>query len=380
MFPQHFGLAGEVARNVKKARSTSKPAPKQQANTGVFWVGSNGRVYVKGHQGINDAGAADGNTASYWGSRGFTQIADPNAPVSVDRAAAAADGGGGGFSGGGAISAPEKPKLDQDQVNSLRALLGRYDDDFDKQKIKFAKTRDASISDKDRERDTEEKKYKGKKLSTLQDYGTARTDTDLDARNTLRNLLSSLSTVGMAGSRDLTRQLLSDANITNRKANATQAQNTQALDSAWNDYDLGYRDDISKIRDQYDYNVGEAKKSWAENRQNAMHKIADTYNRADMGAERKNWMEQADGLNSIISNSVFTNPRYDGKARAMATPELADYVQPVAQYATDTSVATPGAPGGLTPEGGNLAVKAVVLNDKDLGVKKKTENELGYGV
>jgi hypothetical protein len=29
---------------------------------------------------------------------------------------------------------------------------------------------------------------------------------------------------------------------------------------------------------------------------------------------------------------------------------------------------------------GNLAVRAIAVNNKDLGVKKRTEGELGYGL
>lgn len=49
-------------------------------NNGVYWVGSNGLVYVKGSQGTNAAGRADANTNNYWGSRGFSRINDPNPP------------------------------------------------------------------------------------------------------------------------------------------------------------------------------------------------------------------------------------------------------------------------------------------------------------
>ena len=50
--------------------------PIKQSN-GAYWIGADGNVYVKGHLGTNSAGRADANTANYWGSRGFNQIADP---------------------------------------------------------------------------------------------------------------------------------------------------------------------------------------------------------------------------------------------------------------------------------------------------------------
>ena len=51
--------------------------PANSANSGVFWRGADGQVWVKGHQGTNAAGAWDNNTTNYWSSRGFREIADP---------------------------------------------------------------------------------------------------------------------------------------------------------------------------------------------------------------------------------------------------------------------------------------------------------------
>ena len=45
---------------------------------GSFWIGGDGKVYVAGDQGTNAAGTADANTNSYWTSRGYSQINDPN--------------------------------------------------------------------------------------------------------------------------------------------------------------------------------------------------------------------------------------------------------------------------------------------------------------
>lgn len=45
---------------------------------GVYWIGQDNNVYVKGSQGTNAAGLADANTDSYWTQQGFERIADPN--------------------------------------------------------------------------------------------------------------------------------------------------------------------------------------------------------------------------------------------------------------------------------------------------------------
>lgn len=280
--------------------------------------------------------------------------------------------GGGG--GGGGYSAP---KLDQSQIDSLLASLGIYDTDRDNAKRQAAIKRDTFKREKDEELKRERGKYNSKKQEVAQKYGTARTDTDLNARNTLQNLLSSLSTLGMGGSRELTRQILAAANQSNRQANTTQAQNNQELDSAFNEYKGGYDNDLRKINDQYGADVAAADKTWAEKRRDTLHRIGSVYGQADRAAERDNYMRQGDSLNSIIANSAFMSPSYTGESRAMATPELASYNQDVAQYDT-TAIGGDQANGTNVP--GNLAMKAIAVNDKDFGIKKKNEADLGYGV
>ena len=283
--------------------------------------------------------------------------------------------GGNGYVGGGGGSSA--PRLDQSQIDSLLASLGIYDTDRENAKRQAATKRDTFKREKDAELKRERGKYDSKKQTVAQEYGTARTDTDLNARNTLQNLLSSLSTLGMGGSRELTRQILAAANQSNRQANTTQAQNNQELDSAFNEYKGGYDNDIRKINDQYGADVALADKSWAEKRRDTLHRVGSVYGQADRAAERDNYMRQGDNLNSIIANSAFMNPSYTGESRAMATPELSDYTQDVAQYDT-TAIGGDQANGTNVP--GNLAMKAMAINDKDFGIKKKNEADLGYGV
>lgn len=281
-----------------------------------------------------------------------------------------------GYGTGGAAKV-----LDQVELDALTSLLGRYDTDRKNAKRAAQLTRDAEKNKKEAEFGREKGKYEGKKLSTLQDFGGTKTETDLNVRNTLENLVSSLSTMGMGGSRALARQILAAANQSNRKANATQATNNRELDSSFNEYEGGYKDDVAKIDDQYNYQSGLADKEWAENRQGNLYKQAGVYGDVDDKANRERLMSQGNSLNSVISNSAFLNPKYTGEARAMATPELADYTQDIAQYNTaGVGAGADGMPGNSANTPGNLAIKAVALNNKDFGVKKKTEGDLAYGV
>lgn len=301
-----------------------------------------------------------------------------NATTASTEATASNTGGGGA---GGYVAPPKV--LDTAQLNSIDSLIGSYDTIRDQARAKAALKRDTSKAEKAEEKAREESKYQGKKITTLQDFAGAKTDTDLNTRDTLENLVSSLSTMGLGGSRQLTRQILDAANKSNRKANSTQAINQQGLDSAFNEYTAGNESDLKKIDDQFGYDTGEADRAWGQNRQTALYKKADVYGAADKTAEREAIMNEGNGLNSFISNAAFMNPSYTGESKAMATPELGDYTQDIAKYDT----AAIGAPGGLTPAGGasttpgNLAIKAIAVNDKDLGIKKKIEGlDPVYGV
>ncbi len=345
-----------------------------KSSGGVFWLGEDGNVWVKGAGGTHSAGRWDGNTTNYWQSRGFSFIPNPNPSR---RGGGGYVSGGGGFRGGfGGGSAPAK-KLDQDQINSLNGLLGVYDAKRNTQREKARLTHDAHVNEKQEERTKEKKKYDGKKLSTMQDFGMAKNDTDINTRNTLEGLISSLSTMGVGGSRALARRILSSANRSNRQANATYAKNSQALDTAWNEFDAANRNDLAKIEDQYKYDLAEADKEWGQNRQNTLYKMADVYNAADNHGERTRLMNEGNGLNGYISNARFVNPQYTGKLNVMAAPELSSYSQDIAKY--DTSAIGNDGTELINPDGtttpGNLAIKAVAMSDKDLGVKKRIEGE-----
>ena len=283
--------------------------------------------------------------------------------------------------GGGGYSRPAK-KLDTAQIDSLNSILNSYDITRDRAKQKAAIKHDTSLREKEEELRKETEKYNTKKLSNLQEFADAKNDTDINTRNTLENLISSLSTMGLGGSRALSRQVLDAANKANRKANATQAQNAQGLDTAYNQYKAGHENDVKKINDQYRYDIGEADKAWGQSRQNALYKMADVYNAADKSGDRDRLMRMGNDLSGFIANSNFINPEYNGAMRQMATPELAKYNQDIATYDTlNIGQNGQGEQNGATAEtSGNLGIRAAAINDKDLGVKKRLEGRLAYGV
>lgn len=357
--------------------SVGTATPTGSRDGDVYWIGQDGNVWYKDVSAGTTTNMGTPQQAQVWnlGLNGAKEIADP----------VASGGSTLGASTFGSGSGTTAKVLDTAQLTSLDSLIQSLaalkDQAIEKARIK----KDTSLREKQEEKEREEGKYKGKKLSTLQDFAGAKTDTDLNTRNTLENLMSSLSTLGLGGSRALTRQILDAANMSNRKANATQATNNMGLDSAWGEFEAANENDIKKIQDQYGYDEGEATRKYYQDKQNALYKKADVYNAADKTAERDAIMNEGNSLNSMITGAAFMNPSYTGEKRAMATPELADYTQDIAKYDT-TGIKGANAPemtpvtsdGMNTP--GNLAVRAIAVNDKDLGIKKKSENDLGYGV
>ena len=277
--------------------------------------------------------------------------------------------------GGGA---PAKV-LDQAQINSLLSRLASTDVDLKNAITQATLSRDADRKKKEEELERETGKFDTKMLGNTQDFGENINDSELMTRETLNNLVSSMSVLGLGGSQELTRQILDASARSGREANATQARNAQDLTSAFNDFSAGNKNDLLKIDDQFNYAKGEAQKAQAKERQNLLQKMADTYQDGGRTADRERVMREADSLNSVISNSAFLNPQYTGETKVMATPELGQFTQETPQYQL-------GVGGGVTPAGAGsasstaLGMKTAPVNEQDFGVKKKTEGGLGYGV
>lgn len=280
--------------------------------------------------------------------------------------------------GGGWGGAPAKV-LDQAQINSLLSRLASTDVDLNNAITQATLSRDASRKEKEEELERETGKFDTKMLGNTQDFGQNINDSELMTRETLNNLVSSMSVLGLGGSQELTRQILDASARSNREANATQARNAQDLTSAFNEFSAGNKNDMLKIEDQFNYAKGEAQKARAKERQNILQKMADTYEDGGRTADRERVMREADSLNSVISNSTFLNPQYRGETKVMATPELGQFTQETPQYQL-------GVGGGVTPAGAGsasstaLGMKTAPVNEQDFGVKKKTEGGLGYGV
>lgn len=302
-----------------------------------------------------------------------------------------ASGGGGnntvgtsdiGFSGGGGGGGAPKA-LDTAQLNSLQALLNSLTT-IKSNALRVAGTRrDTRRNEKNSEKDAQTQKYDTGLQTTGQDFANTIGQSDVNTRNTLDNLLSSLAVMGMGGREGLIRQIMEQANQANRNANMKQAQAKQALTGSYNDYLAGYNNDMKNINDTYSNDVANANKDYAQNRQNALYRMADVYGDADDSANRNRLMKEGQGLSSVIANSTFLKPTYTGVKRQMATPDLSQYTQNVSRYSGSLQGAgTPvSAPTGLGVSASTPTPSVMAVNNADeFGIKKKPAGQLGYGV
>ena len=340
---------------------------------GITWKGQNGQWYAQGNNGkvIKTGGRMSG----------LREVSDPNvrgrqagsAPKITQEVGGQGNAGGSVAYGGGGSTASA---LDVAKIASLNDYLRALDNDRQKAFEKAQATWETSTNEKNREKEEQMKAYQAKLIQFEQELGETLNESNVNTADGLAALQSQLGTLGIGGEEALRRQILTNANIQNRKLNADYARNKQAQEAELNKYQAGYNDDIKKINDQRDFNRGEAEKNWGQLRKNTLNQMADVYGDSNMTAERQNYMNQANSLNDLITNSAFTNPSYKGQTRAMETAQLADLAANIGTYQTQVNDASGGAPSGSAmPQ-----VRAVSVNEKDAGIKKQQEGQIGYGI
>nr|DAW04695.1 MAG TPA: neurotoxin [Caudoviricetes sp.] len=369
----------------RKVLKTLRDNETRANKLGIFWIGSNGHAYVKrGGGAVQDYGIPDGHRFNSL-KVAFNQINDPNPQPNANggggnggnnggafRGGAYGYGYGSGGNGGGNGGGGSNNQLDQATIDSLNSSLAVIDRNRDIKRRRAELKRDKLRNEKQHEFDVETGKYNAKKNQVLQDYSSAKKDTDINTANSIDNLDSSISTLGMGGGDALKRLILDSANQAIRKANLTQAKNQQNLASVYNDYKATNANDRQKIEDQYNYDLGEANKDWARERQNVLYKKADIYRNAKREAERNANMTEGDSLNDTIKNAPFLDPKYQGKTNTMATPELESFAQKVATYDTSAISNNPG------EQVGKIPTITLDNDDEGYGYKKKYLRK-GYG-
>lgn len=238
------------------AWGTSFNEPTDQPN-GVYWIGTNGQVYVKGGSGTNAAGAADNNTDNYWSSRGFVRIADPN-PGSTPQPTGRSGSLGGGSAGTAADIADEQAYW-QDQIANADQQLARFPQ---QEAVLRQNAEGAYRSAYDRlvgDKNTTERDYNTKRGQTVEDNIVAKNEINTSVRNRNTGLQRLLGSRGAGNSS--AAQILAPfaaAQEGNKQRGAVQktyGRNIQGLDTAWGDYQKDWDESAGDLAVQRDNSI-----------------------------------------------------------------------------------------------------------------------------
>lgn len=227
----------------------------------MFWKGADGKVYVKGDQGVNAAGNWDNNSEKYWSGRGFEFSSidpvsgkmnssipktSPSTLTPIAEWGSTPIGGGGGGSSYGPsaaeLRAQQEDQIRKDQArasigaternlaaldNSLnnqygtidseyRGLLGRYDSEIGRHRGKYNEQTSSNEGTRDRNR------HIGLVSSAQGGRGLAST-------------LGSIGAYDESGSKLAGRAVARVANQDIGEADRTFETNAKQLNTAWSD-------------------------------------------------------------------------------------------------------------------------------------------------
>lgn len=331
-------VSGKLAGNTlapKSAPAKAAPAPaaKGPGNNGVFWIGSNGQVYVKGAKGTNAAGAADGNTAQYWSSRGYSAINDPNAPAA--RTDAPGDPNNSAGSGGG--GAPVYADKSNDRAIQMAGLSAT-----DQQEAggiaQIDKTLASIMGGYDTEAEANTKNYTDQSNNNQNQFQTGKQTSLVNAAEGRRGLLGSLASIGALSGDSLrlaNNAVQHGANQDLSGASQTYATNQSGLDTSLNTFKAADKSRRNNANTQADNGKMGVHNSAATARQNFYTSLANDY--------------EAEG-------NTGSAKEYTGKAAALY-PSIAQTSIPASNLAPETAAYTPTTLANYLSKG-NTLVKA----------------------
>lgn len=320
-------------------------------SNGVYWIGQDGNVYVKGSKGTNNAGRADANTDSYWQSRGFGSIADPNPiqPGATQQAAQTAPSGGGDGGGGGGAAAPA-PKPDRSNSIALNlAGLGSLDSAFNSGNAAIDKQLTDVIGDYDVETGAAKTRFDTSTTSNNQNYQKNYQTSLVNAAQGRQGLFGSLSAIGALNGDGIVlanQAVAKGANDDISGASETHDSNASMLTEKFDDFTLE-----DKRRREEAQRAAEAAKlvnrgNTAKTRQEYYTKLSNDYAEEGNEGEAKRYAGMAGGLFPEIALASTPSAGITRQSAAFTPSTLADYM--AGQDSTIVE-ATPTKPGESTP-------------------------------
>lgn len=307
----------------------------QMGEPGVFWRGQDGKVYVKGHAGVNSAGNWDNNTQKYWSDRMYQMIDDPLAPVSSSTAPGGYVGGSGGGGGGGRVYDP----LNQGAVNATNASIAGLDTIL-AQALASAQTGyDNARNLMNQQERSQRKSYDEGTLSNMQNY-----DANLGAslragRSGLSGLMAALRGGGGAGNdfaRNWVQNTVADTTSNDiREGYNTFDENRRGLDSSLSTFltELGRR--RQENEDTLVNNRRAANLYDAQQRQSLNQTLSDLYGKAGMFDQASDFMGRAGGqAGRIAENSGARVSAYNTAPVEVKAADITAFSSPEKQAMT----------------------------------------------
>lgn len=211
--------------------------PGEAASKGVFWIGNDGNVWVKGDRGTNSAGKVDSNSIQYWLNQGYDAIANPGNPNPGNKTPGdfgdqnTGTGGGGGTQYANTDAARARI---QANLNALDGLLA------------------AQNATARGEYDTLLNQYNTEDARAKQDY-ERQTQTNVDARS---RGLQGAYTAATQGSRGLSGVLASIGALSGTGVDLANRAVAQAANT-----------DIGNVNDNYTTNATNLNTAWTRTKE-----------------------------------------------------------------------------------------------------------------
>jgi hypothetical protein len=324
--------------------STGTYQPESVATKGVFWIGDNGQVYVKGDQGTNAAGSADANTQKYWTSQGYDMISDPNPTI-----------GGQGYSA--TTTNNITPTSNTSEPAKVFNQAGA--DNTQKTIDQIAPLLQAALESENTRRTntvngfnaaeaTQRKTYGDSTVTNQQNYDSNFMGSILAGIHGLSGLMALLRGTGASGgtAEDMARDTVGGVTANDIRGGAdTQKENQGQLDSSINTFLTDLKQKRTAADDTYENNQRAIRRDSNSQLQSLYGNMAGFFGDVGNTAESNNWMNKAGALTpEIAANSKTQVSPYDTTPVVVHAPNLTAFAPP-----TQPSVTT--APDGQVGSG-----------------------------
>lgn len=318
-------------------------------NTGVYWVGSDGNIYVKGGgaKGVVNGGSAQGNGSiltpegAAW--NGYKRIADPNPPRQSGAAAPTNPNASGGSAGGGG---PARA----DRSNSIRmneAGLNAVDEQTNSGLAAIDRAFKSLVGQYDTEAQTNEGTYKVQSDTNQTNLQKNKQAAYLGASQGLQGLKGVLASLGALSGDGL--KLANNAVKKGANADLSQAadnfgENQSNVDTAINTFrqeDKFRRENAATAAENAKTNTrGDA----AKTRMNLFSNLANDYSAQLDAGNAKKYTEMAASLYPEIAKSNVPNANLSYTGAAFTPATLQSYIA----GADNTQVTVAPSEGGST--------------------------------